>query len=229
MSQVRAWPLLDRWFPNRAAWSRPVYSAWCLGMFVLLGGLPYTIINRVAAWRDASVLDVETAIDLSLPFVPWMALVYVTFYAYFPVVFWMGSLETRREEALWFTQRLIQASWIAFALFLLLPVKVDLRHQVEPSGGLVGLIMDALYVVDQPYNAWPSLHVLQSLLVVLMGRHWFMQGGRWTRGPAVAVWCAWLMLCLSTLLVKQHYLFDVITATILATVVWRRWFNPDIN
>jgi membrane-associated phospholipid phosphatase len=229
LSLHQAWPLLDRWFPNRGNWSRPTYSIWLLGVFVLLGGLPYTAINRFAAWRDTSVLDVETGIDLSLPFVPWMALIYASFYAYFPVVFWMGSLETRRDEALWFTQRLIQASWIAFALFILLPVKVDLRHQVQPSGGLVGLIMDALYVVDQPYNAWPSLHVLQSVLVVLMARHWLMHRKGWARWKAMAVWGAWVMLCLSTLLVKQHYLFDVITATVLGAWVWRRWCTPPLN
>ena len=163
LQQPRSWPIIERWFPHREAWSRPVHAGWLLSVFVLLGGLPYTVINQVAGQRNTSVFHVETSLDTMLPFVPWMMVPYVSFYAYFPLMFWMGSRVDRRPQAERLTLRLVQATWIAFAIFLLLPVEVDLRHQITPVEGVLGLAFDTLHTWDTPYNAWPSLHVLQSL------------------------------------------------------------------
>ena len=229
LQQPRSWPIIERWFPHREAWSRPVHAGWLLTVFVLLGGLPYTVINQIAGQRNTSVFHVETSLDTMLPFVPWMMVPYVSFYAYFPLMFWMGSRVDRRPQAERLTLRLVQATWIAFAIFLLLPVEVDLRHQITPVEGVLGLAFDTLHTWDTPYNAWPSLHVLQSLLVVLTVRTWLAEEARAGAPIYGLIWAAWGLLVLSTLLVKQHYLFDVATAIVLAATVWKVWFKPTFN
>ena len=35
------WPVLDRWFPLRAEWSKLKYGAFLLSLFLVLGALPY--------------------------------------------------------------------------------------------------------------------------------------------------------------------------------------------
>lgn len=226
---MNGWALLDRWFSGRMRWSRPAYATWLLALFLLLAGGPYTLVNHIAAWRGASVLDVQTSVDTMLPFVPWMMVFYASFYAYFPVVFWMGAEASRREVAEKFTQRLVQSTWVVFAIFLLLPVEVDLRHQVPDMAGTFGTVFSSLHVVDTPYNAWPSLHVLQSLLIVLVVRTWLDQDERLNRGIEITIWAAWGLLTASTMLVKQHYVFDVVTGIVIGWLMWRAWFKPVFN
>lgn len=223
------WRFINRWFPNRMTWSRPTYAAWLLTQFLLLAAGPYTLVNHIASWRDVSVLEVQTVVDTALPFVPLMFIFYASFYAYFPVVFWIGSEQSKREVAERMNQRLIQATWVVFGLFLLLPVEVELRHQIPDMTGVMGSTFSTLHAVDTPYNAWPSLHVLQSLLVVLSIQTWLRQDGT-TNIPVLAtMWAAWALLTASTMLVKQHYLFDVVTGVIIGLLMWRAWFKPVFN
>jgi membrane-associated phospholipid phosphatase len=118
---------------------------------------------------------------------------------------------------------------LAFAIFLVFPVEVDLRHQVVHSNDGFAPLFAALHAIDTPYNAWPSLHVLQSLLVVLTVQGWLANDGALRPLLRGMLWTAWALLTVSTLLVKQHYIFDAVTALVIGAVLWRLWFKPVIN
>ena len=68
------WPIIDRWWPKRDEWSRLKFGSFLLSLFLLLGALPYGLINRLSAWRGTSTLKVEMALDWELPFVAWMVI-----------------------------------------------------------------------------------------------------------------------------------------------------------
>lgn len=223
------WTVLERWFPQRESWSRTSHAAWLGALFVVFCALPYALINRFSGWRKASVLDVLTPLDTALPFLPWMVVFYVSFYACFPLMFWLGAAEHRRHQGERLTLRLMQATWLAFVIFLVFPVEVDLRHQVVHSNDGFAPLFAALHAIDTPYNAWPSLHVLQSLLVVLTVQGWLANDGALRPLLRGMLWSAWALLTLSTLLVKQHYIFDAVTAVIIGAVLWRLWFKPVFN
>jgi len=225
----KQWNFINRWFPNRMTWSRATYTGWLLAQFLLLAAAPYTLINHIASWRGTSVFEAQTAVDTALPFVPWMFIFYASFYAYFPIVFWIGSEQRKRGAAERMNQRLIQATWLVFVLFILLPVEVDLRQQIPEMEGVYASIFSSLHAADTPYNAWPSLHVLQSLLVVLSIQTWLRQDGRLNVPVLLMIWTAWAMLTASTMLVKQHYMFDVVTGVVIGLLMWRSWFKPIFN
>ena len=73
------WPILDRWWPERDQWSRPKYGLMLLMLFLVLGALPYGLINRFSAWRGVTSFMVEVGLDWDLPFVPWMVIPYSSF------------------------------------------------------------------------------------------------------------------------------------------------------
>ena len=87
------WPVLDRWWPHRDTWSRMKYGTFLLSLFLVLGALPYGLINRFSAWRGTTSLKVELPIDTELPFVAWMVIPYYSFYLYFPWAAWVGANE----------------------------------------------------------------------------------------------------------------------------------------
>ncbi|MDA0926380.1 MAG: phosphatase PAP2 family protein [archaeon] len=227
--EERPWKALDSFAPQRNTWSRPIYAVWLGALFVFLSALPYSLINQFAGWRATSMLSVQSPLDLALPFLPWMMVFYISFYAYFPIMFWLGAAEHRRHQGERLTLRLIQASWVAFVIFLVFPVEVDLRHQVVHSDDSFASLFAALHALDTPYNAWPSLHVLQSLLVVLTVQAWLANDGALRPLLRALLWSAWTLLALSTMLVKQHYIFDAVTGLVIGVVLWRMWFKPVFN
>lgn len=223
------WPIIDRWWPERAEWSRNKYGMFLLSLFLLLGALPYGVINRFSAWRGTSSFSVETSLDWDLPFVPWMVIPYYSYYLYFPLAAWIGAAPGFRQQGLLFFQRMIVAAWMAFAMFLIFPVEIELRTQATGADGLFGLLMTGLHEADTPYNAWPSIHVLLSILIVFFVQFTQRKMGVWTMSKATLAWTACGLLVASTALIKQHYLFDGVTGTLLALALWYGWILPGLN
>ncbi len=223
------WPVIDRWWPDRASWSRLKYASFLLSLFLVLGALPYGLINRFSAWRGTSTYNFEMSLDWDLPFVPWMVIPYYSFYLYFPLAAWLGASNGFRRQGLVFFQRLIVAAWIAFAMFLIFPVEIELRSQATGAEGLFGLLMAGLHEADAPYNAWPSVHVLLGILVVFFVRFVERKNETWTPLKGVSSWTACALLVASTVLIKQHYVFDAISGTALAFVLWYGWIRPALN
>lgn len=223
------WPVLDRWFAGRMEWSRGRYSTWLLSIYMLIGALPYLLINRFAAWRDVSTIDVRIPLDEALPYVPALVIPYYSLYAYYPIAAWMASREPLRDDGLLFFQRMLVVTWITFSMYLLFPVEIDLRDQAVGAEGLFGVLMDGMHQADEPWNAWPSIHVLQSLLIVLFVRWTLKNEGKWNPLLAGSIWTACGLLIISTVLIKQHFLFDAISAIVLVTVMWYRWILPGLN
>ena len=223
------WKFLDRWSSGRNEWSRPKYSFFLLMLFLLLGALPYGLINRFSAWRGTSSIKVEIPLDWDLPFVPWMVIPYYSFYLYFPIAAWVGSSAKFRRRGLIFHQHMIVAAWIAFAMFLIFPVEIELRSQAQGAEGLFGFLMTALHEADTPYNAWPSIHVLLSILVVMFVRYVSLEESTWNTPLAVVVWISCALLVASTALIKQHYVFDGVSGTALAFGLWYGYIQPGLN
>ena len=84
----------------------------------------------------------------------------------------------------------------------------------------------ALYRADTPTNLWPSIHVYNSL-----GCHIaVMKSQQLKKYKSIRIGS--LILCtsiiLSTVLIKQHSLFDVMTAFIMAAVMYGIVYHFDI-
>lgn len=223
------WPILDRLWPLRLAWGRTGYAGFLLGGFLLLGALPYVLINQFSGWRDTTVVEISFQLDWDLPYIPWLVVPYYSFYLYFPIAAWVGSHPGFREQGLLFFQRMLTLTWGCFAVFLLLPSEIRLRSQAVGAEGFFGALMDELHKADTPYNAWPSLHVLQSLLVVLFVRHALMKQERWSMMLAMMAWSACSLLVASTVLIKQHYVFDALSSIAIVAISWRWWIEPALN
>lgn len=223
------WPVLDRWWPQRLEWSRPHYAGFLLTVFLLLGALPYVLINRFSAWRGTTVIEVSFPVDWEIPYVPAFVIPYYSFYLYFPIAAWIGAHESVRKQGMLFFQRMLALTWLAFVAFLVFPSEIRLRSQAVGADGLFGTFMDEMHKADAPYNAWPSLHVMQSVLVVLFVRYALKRRDRWSPLLSVFSWTACASLVASTVLIKQHYVFDGLISIAICAVMWRWWIRPALN
>ena len=202
-------------------------------MLVLLIGvaLIYSLTNQLAAYRGWSAFNPNTILDDSIPFIYWMAIPYSTLYLYYPAAAWFGVKDDKmKRENIIFHQMMIITCWIVFALFIILPVEIDLRANMSlPYSAFWQKQFALLHSVDEPWNAWPSLHIVQSLLIVLVIRRWFPSQKAIHSALHVLLWFAWISLVLSTMLIKQHFVWDVVTGIFYALVCWKYWFKPTLD
>jgi hypothetical protein len=202
-----------------------------LGILILAMAIPYSVINHIMGNIGYSAMDPSTSYDEKIPFIGWSFFVYLSLYLYYPAAAWFGRTTNERiREMLAFHQALFIMTWIVFAIFIIFPTEIHIRDNI-PTGvrngeGFWGFWYgDLMHKTDMPFNAWPSLHVAQSLLIVLLLRKW----GVINKGSEVIVWICWVGLCLSVLTTKQHFIFDLVTGLIAAILTWRYMCVPAIK
>ena len=197
----------------------------------LFAAIPYTLINRFASVRDWAAFDPTLQLDIDIPFLAWMILPYMTLYLYYPVAAWLGS----KNEVMWrqnvvFHQMMLLTCWGVNAIFILLPVEIDLRHLIH---GIEGTVWEPFYAsmhaIDTPWNSWPSLHIVQSMQVVLVLRYWYPPTTTRLRITHALLLTMWILLVISTMTIKQHYVWDVATAMLVAGLGWVYWMKPCLE
>ncbi len=201
-----------------------IVFATLIGLFFLASmGIPYGITNRIAQYIGWTAFDPKLPIDESISYIPMMNLAYFSFYAYYVLIPFFARTEVQQKCAIVFSQRLFIATIPVFLIFLILPVEVDLRLEVNGED-LLTRLLTLVHNVDQPYNAWPSLHVAHSLCVVLCVPLVY----KINKGAHASLWIAWVLLTLSTMTTQQHFLFDVLTGILFALIVHHRLIRPVI-
>lgn len=151
----------------------------------------------------------ELALDRALPLLPPWAIVYGALYLFLIL---LPIFVVRQEELLRRTVFAYLLIWITSYLFFfwLYPTVAPRPASVSGSGFAVWGLR-ALYSADPPYNCFPSLHVAHSFVSALACARVHRRLG------AVAVIAA-LLVALSTLFTKQHYLLDVAAGSVLAGI-----------
>ena len=138
----------------------------------------------------------------------------------------MRNEKTQREVVI-FHQILLILTVMIFVIFLVLPAEVDLRAPIaETNLGMWQVWFDLLHGVDNPWNAWPSLHIVQSMLVVLIIHRWYKNKGTRAKLLLSILWIVWILLVISITTTKQHYLWEAISALIVGFVAWKYWNKP---
>lgn len=100
-----------------------------------------------------------------------------------------------------------------------LPTGLDLRPYRVYGSDIFAQAVRMLYATDTPLNVCPSIHVFNSVTLMMAyyrSRIFETPGRRWMR-PASAVLC--VSIIASTVLLKQHSCIDVLLGILLAMVL----------
>jgi len=97
---------------------------------------------------------------------------------------------------------------VAMACYILIPTRQDLRPEVFPRENVFTGIIAALYAFDTSTGVCPSLHVAYSLGIASV---WLRQKEA-SKGWKAFVVIAVILICLSTMFIKQHSAVDVLAA-----------------
>ena len=179
-------------------------------------GILYFSINRFNASRDYQYFYPEISLDSHIPFIWWMIFPYVTYYFFFLFPFFVEQTEEQLSRSIRFTQITIFPTMLAFLIFLIIPVEVDLRDQIITQNRAAEVSMNLLHGVDTAWNGWPSLHILHSTFITIF----FLKNFPDNKKARIYVFTLYVGLALSTLFTKQHYLLDFIAGLTIAYLPW---------
>ncbi len=176
----------------------------------LLGGwIVYLILyflteNLIPAERCTPV---HIPLDDVIPFCEWFIIPYVFWYGL--IVFsllWFGLYNIRGFRQL--STYIIITQLVAMAIYILLPSRQDLRPAVFPRDNVLTDIIRLLYAFDTSTGVCPSLHVAYSMGIASV---WLKQSDvKWGWKAFVVV--AVVLICLSTMFIKQHSALDFFAA-----------------
>ena len=224
----KPWPIWEKNWAVRS--EKKILFPRMLFLFLIFLLIPYIGINQISQFRNYSLFDPSLSIDTWMPFVPWMILIYFSLYLYYPLSAWYGIGDDRRvREMFVFHQGMFTVSACIYLIFLVAPVEVHLREQItqqELQGtGLLSTFYSMLHLGDAPYNAWPSLHVVQSFLILKVLERWNV----WSHKIQILAWFAWFLMMISIMTTKQHFFFDLITGLLTAIYSWLYWIKPSME
>ena len=150
---------------------------------------------------------VHIFLDDWIPFREWFVIPYVFWYgliAYSLVYFLAYDVDSFRRLQIY----IFITQIIATAIYILFPSRQDLRPAVFPRENILTGIVGLLYQIDTNTGVCPSLHVAISLgiLSAWLGRKVTPLWGR------IFVVTAVVLICLSTMFIKQHSAADFFAA-----------------
>lgn len=157
--------------------------------------------------------DFTTSFDKSVPVIPQFVIIYFVCYLFWAINYIMIG-KINKEHCMKFVLADITSRLICAIIFILLP-STNVRPEVIGSG-FSELLLKHLYIVDRPFNLFPSIHCLVSWFCYI-GIRGQKQIPRWYR----AFSCIFaLAVCLSTQFTKQHYIIDLLGGILLAEAAY---------
>lgn len=178
----------------------------------------YFVINRNLSSNTEFRIFLDNLIPFAAPWsfayisylgLVWGSVLYATFF-----------MDLNNYKKFIFSMLTVQ--FIAYLVYILLPVYIS-----RPALNYDGLGMDlvrTIYNTDMPNTLTPSLHVANSWLIALtMTKRYFIRG-------ILVIWA--ILIILSTLFIKQHFVVDVMSGIVLSTItyiIFDKYWNTGIN
>lgn len=182
----------------------------------------FSYIERIQA---AQYTVIHMDIDDKIPFCEFFIVPYLIWFVYVAGV--VGYLMlTDRDDFYRNYTFLVTGMTIFLLVSTLFPNVQHLRPYVMPRDNVFSRMVQGLYATDTPTNLWPSIHVYNSIGAFLgvaynkkLGSSRFIKYGAFTLS---------FLIILSTLFLKQHSMFDVLTAFLMAGVVYVFVYRLDL-
>lgn len=157
------------------------------------------------------------AADDWIPFNEWFVLPYFLWYGWVPA-FMIYFMFRDRTAYLRLCFILFVGATLCLGIYLVLPNGLDLRREIAAENFCADMIR-MIRAIDPPANVCPSLHVSSTVAIHLtILRAACLRDRPWMKGLSLAVT---LLICISTMFIKQHSLIDVVCGWLLSLVLAR--------
>ncbi|MDE6916331.1 MAG: phosphatase PAP2 family protein [Lachnospiraceae bacterium] len=167
--------------------------------------------------RDVAVHEISMEIDDMIPFCEIFIVPYLLWFAYVALTVVFLCVKDREES-----DRLVAFLMAGMTIFIVVSAVFPNGHNLRPKtfardNIFIDLIRN-LYATDTPTNILPSIHVYNSVAIMIavwrskcfLGHHLIKA---FMMGLGASIIC-------STVLIKQHSMLDVLLALLLSAVMY---------
>ncbi len=167
--------------------------------------------------RTGAVHQIHFGIDAYIPFCEVFIIPYLMWFGY--VAFTVCFLCVRDQEE---SEKLVAFLMAGMTIFIVVsavyPNGHHLRPVVFPRDNVFTRMIAVLYASDTPTNVLPSIHVYNSIAIMIaVWRSKCFKGHKLITGFMLALGVS---IIFSTVLIKQHSMIDVLLAFILSGLMY---------
>lgn len=175
--------------------------------------------------RNTSFYVIRFGIDAYIPFCEYFIVPYVLWFGYVALSVVYFCIKDQEEG-----NKLVAFLIAGMTIFIIVSAIFPNGHYLRPKtfarDNIFIDMVKKLYIVDTSTNVLPSIHVYNSLAVMitvwrtkLLKKHRVVKAGLLLLGASI--------IC-STVLLKQHSMLDVMVAFILAALVYTVCYHEEV-
>lgn len=167
---------------------------------------------------------IHTAVDDVIPFLEVFVIPYYMWFLYVSLVllFFMFSFDV--EDYIKNFTFLATGMTVFLIVSTLFPNMHQLRPMVMPRDNIFTHLVGIIYSTDTSANLWPSIHVYNSIGTMIAIHH----SKRFNRIGRIIGDFIGISIILSTMFIKQHSVYDVITAFIMAIIFYLLFYHTSL-
>lgn len=176
---------------------------------ISLAVIIYVVLNN----ERGSVYYIPTFIDTAIPFNKYFVVPYIFWYFYVCItILYFAIFNEKKYFRLLIC--IVTGMLVCFLIYYFYPTVVS-RPTVY-GNDIFAKAVRAIYNRDKPYNCFPSIHVLDSVLMAV----YLNREQKLSRELKIVSTLIAISIIFSTMFIKQHYFYDAVAGTILAYCVY---------
>ena len=155
-------------------------------------------------------------LDDYIPFVPIFIIPYLSWFIYIGFGFLYSAVKSKKE----FYRLCIfifGGMTISYIIYMLFPNGQNLRPK-SLGNDIFSQIIGLIYKIDTPTNVLPSIHIMDSIALNTAIINCAERDKNKRMEYISAIWM--ILICVSTLLVKQHSILDVAAGAVLSACLY---------
>lgn len=170
--------------------------------------IAYILLNNAGRGSQSLALTVDGAI----PFLKWFIVPYILWY---PFIFALFIYLCYKDRQMYYRTLVSYNISLVICYIIYFFYQTHVERPALSGDDLMTQLVTLIYAADEPYNAFPSIHVLSTYLMMRAFR--YVSRNTFAR---TAVDAMGLAIILSTVFVKQHVVLDAVAAIVIGEVIF---------
>lgn len=168
--------------------------------------------------RKATYTMVHSSLDSLIPFSEYFAIPYFLWFIYVPIITLLILLKGSKENFYRFSAMLFLGMTICLIIYTIWPNAQPLRVNLDVDKNIFTRLISTLYKADTATNVFPSIHVYNSLVChIALCRVAYLKDKKLIKSLSFIIM---LLICLSTIFLKQHSLLDGLASLVLCSIMY---------
>lgn len=178
--------------------------------------ISYFLLNN--SKRGASSL--ATLLDQSIPFMKIFIIPYVAWYGFIIITFIYLCI---KDKDAYYKTLISYDIGLVICYIVYFVYQTTVQRPIINDNDILSRMTLLIYKMDQPYNCFPSIHVLTCYLMI---KGINMSTAR-TKLNSILVTVISVIIIISTLFTKQHVVLDAVGGIFIADIVFRLVWRID--